>query len=259
MLDIGQYLDEESIVFNRWNDFISRLDSSLNDQDRSKFQEALTNYQNTPWNFEYNQRWYDVLSQLEIDGVPLISYIWGLDRDQIEKTVPFILNHIQGSGLVLDVGAGTGHKTNFYGLKLEGKIIGLDVNEIMLKIANKKRRTNNVSYLRGSVFNLPFENDLFDSAIYTNSIQEDGFWSGGVYSLYGSYDERQSEKIKELARVVRPNGMLIIGHNGFDGFDEAVIQTMKDNRIKIKEHMSFNYSGYINDSTNHVTVGIKQD
>ncbi len=100
---------------------------------------------------------------------------------------------------VLDVGCGTGYTTSGV-LRREGvsEVVGLDMNPVQLKRAVKnlclERGRTFIS--RGDADNLPFIDNSFDAVISVGAIE---------------YFPDPERTIKEMARVTKSNGTVIVG------------------------------------------------
>jgi len=254
MVNIKDYLDNEGILAIDWDN----LRKLILEEDREKIEEVERVVERFPdfYDFKKHQEFYNVNCSVKINGVPFIIPATGIFRDEIEQTTPIILEHIKNDNLVIDIGCGFGHKTKFYGLNIEGKVIGLDINKSSLDIANKQK-IDNMYYIRGNIFKLPFRDNLFDSVLFCNAIQEDGEFSIS-YLNEGSYYDYKYEKIQELSRIIKPNGKLIIGHNGYDYYSEEVIKSMKESGIKILKDYNLNHKRGGDEIENHITVGVKE-
>jgi len=134
------------------------------------------------------------------------KYMKRLDLSDVLR-VPVIRNVIDTMQLPpgskgLDAGCGTG----FYTLMLSevigdrGHVTGLDIEEYFLargrSLAVKSGLTERVSFIKGDIRTLPFDNDSFD-------------W---VFSmdLIGHLQTDPVVLIKELARTVKPGGIIYI-------------------------------------------------
>ena len=100
---------------------------------------------------------------------------------------------------VLDVGCGTGYTTS--GVLRRGdiaEVVGLDMNPVQLKRAVKNLRfeRDRASISRGDADNLPFEDGTFDAVISVGAIE---------------YFPDPERTIKELSRVAKPGGTVIVG------------------------------------------------
>jgi ubiquinone/menaquinone biosynthesis C-methylase UbiE len=102
---------------------------------------------------------------------------------------------------VLDVGCGTGFTACEIAKKFGSKVIGIDISETMIskaiKRARKEQLLDKVEFRVASVFNLPFENDFFDVAIFE--------------SVLTPLSGNKSDALKEIIRVISPEG--IVGAN----------------------------------------------
>ncbi len=102
---------------------------------------------------------------------------------------------IKNGDTVLDVACGTGALAISVASRVgaEGRSVGIDINNGMLTIARTK--SSSVEWIHAPAEKLPFEDDSFDS----------------VVSQFGlMYFEKQTEAIREMARVLRPGGRIAI-------------------------------------------------
>ena len=97
-----------------------------------------------------------------------------------------------GVGRVLDVGCGTGIFTTRMHHVLGAEVVGCDLSEGML--AQARERSTYVEWMRGDVTCLPLGDASVDAAVCTEAFH----W----------FD--QPAALAELARVVRPDGLLLI-------------------------------------------------
>ena len=110
------------------------------------------------------------------------------------------LFHLQVGSKVLDVGAGTGGIIPYLleATGPRGAVWAIDFAERMVKVGKKKfLRERRVSFEIASVESLPFDKDFFDHVV-----------------CFGAFPhfEDQSGALKEMARVLKPRGSLIIAH-----------------------------------------------
>jgi ubiquinone/menaquinone biosynthesis C-methylase UbiE len=114
---------------------------------------------------------------------------------------------IEGPARIIDVSVGTA--ANFDALKNRfndkqmGRfdLHGLDLSRGMLKVAKKKMESMNVeiSLCHGSVFNIPYRNNLFDIVLH----------SGGINTFSDI-----PLAIHEFQRIAKPGGFVIITDEG---------------------------------------------
>jgi len=122
-------------------------------------------------------------------------------RESVIKTIVDSLQLPPGSK-GLDAGCGTG----FYTMMLaeaagfRGHVTGVDIEEKFLakgrSLASKSGLTEKVSFIKGDIRKLPFEDNLFD-------------WAFSM-DLVGHMNFDPVILLKELARVVKPGGIIYI-------------------------------------------------
>ena len=64
---------------------------------------------------------------------------------------------------LLDVATGTGSQALAFA-EQAGEVVGIDLSEAMLRVARRKNRFSNVTFLRGDAVALPFGDESFDAA-----------------------------------------------------------------------------------------------
>jgi demethylmenaquinone methyltransferase/2-methoxy-6-polyprenyl-1,4-benzoquinol methylase len=111
-----------------------------------------------------------------------------------DKVVDFT-NPRNGSR-ILDVATGTG-KQAFAFAKKGYNVIGIDLSEAMLKVANKKNKYGNVKFEVADATNLPFEDESFDVSCV----------SFGLHDMPLTIREKA---LKEMLRVTKIKGMIVI-------------------------------------------------
>jgi len=102
---------------------------------------------------------------------------------------------VKSGDSVVDVACGTGALAIAVSEHVgpEGKTIGVDINEGMLNIARSK--SSSVKWLNAPAEELPFTDDYFNS----------------VVSQFGiMYFENQEVAIREMMRVLQPNGTIVV-------------------------------------------------
>jgi ubiquinone/menaquinone biosynthesis C-methylase UbiE len=128
-------------------------------------------------------------------------YIGNFIRISVIRRVIGELNLPSGSK-GLDAGCGIGSLSMMLAEAVghEGHVTGLDISPDFLKIAKKNAEksgmSSQVSFQQGDVTNLPFEDESFDWV-----------WSS---DCIGYPYLRSSSQIKELARVIKPGGIIAI-------------------------------------------------
>ncbi|NOZ63500.1 MAG: class I SAM-dependent methyltransferase [Caldiserica bacterium] len=99
-----------------------------------------------------------------------------------------LLEEIRGKR-ILDVGCGNGIITEF--LTASNEVLGLDFSFSMLKMAEKK----NFIPILGGASHLPFKSNTFDCVLGIGLLQ---------------YIENEAEVVREMARVTKPRGTIIL-------------------------------------------------
>jgi ubiquinone/menaquinone biosynthesis C-methylase UbiE len=105
----------------------------------------------------------------------------------------FAMNYAKG-GTVLDIACGEGYGSHLLS-KIAKKVIGVDIDTSTIKRARLKYKQENLSFLTGSVTNIPIINDSIDIVISFETIE---------------HLEQHDLMLKEISRVLKKNGLLII-------------------------------------------------
>lgn len=123
-----------------------------------------------------------------------ISEPWKTFRVKpLEEVVDFLKDK---KGNILDLGCGSGR--NF--LKIDGTIYGIDFSKNQIKFAEEyaKKEKINARLFQAEAFDLPFENNFFDAAIF-------------ITVLHCIPDSKKREKsLKELFRVMKRKAEALI-------------------------------------------------
>jgi len=150
-------------------------------------QEELTNRSYNKISSIYDKKWTDHMNKFSIEMVQRIKF--------------------PNSGSAVDLTCGTGFVTNLISKNFTGEVFGVDISEGMLEIA-KKKYGKNCKFIKQDVLdflkNQPSESiDLVTSA-----------WGLGFLKPY--------QVIKEISRVLKPNGKLAIIDNSLFTVYEVV-------------------------------------
>ncbi len=119
-------------------------------------------------------------------------------KERLSQLVPDF--RLRPASLLLDVGGGTGGIIPYLlqAVGPEGKIWSIDFAEKMIEIGKKKFASEpRVNFKLASVESLPFDHEFFDHVV-----------------CFGSFPhfEDKEQALKEMHRVLRKGGTLIIAH-----------------------------------------------
>jgi len=112
-----------------------------------------------------------------------------------KKIIPFIQAHVKEGSHVLDVGSGSGYGS----LKLHQsgyRVIGVDISEEMIRLANKYRKGDALTFKQGDVCNLSFLDQTFDAIMSINVLE----WT-----------KTPVKALSELTRILKQDGLLCVG------------------------------------------------
>jgi ubiquinone/menaquinone biosynthesis C-methylase UbiE len=98
---------------------------------------------------------------------------------------------------ILDVGSGPGLLAKELGSRSkEFTVVGIDISKDALKIAEQNTKLNsNISFKEGSVYELPFEENIFDIVVCKDSLH---------------HFQEPGKALKDMFRVLKPGGILYI-------------------------------------------------
>jgi len=136
------------------------------------------------------------------------------DNPAFQQDLSFLDKHFTKSGIILDLGCGTGRVADFL-TKKNHKVLGIDLSNPMLLEASNKKINGPHLFLRANMIDLSF--------LCPNSID----YSSCLFSSFGMLlDERHRiAMLNEIHRVLKPGGQFILHvHNlwsaaqGFQGY-----------------------------------------
>lgn len=126
-------------------------------------------------------------------GERLETFING--RDAIEHLHRYaILSNCIINKVVLDIACGEGYGSNLLAQNAS-YVHGVDIDEQTIILANKKYKKKNLNYTVGDTSKIPFDNNFFDVVVSYETIE---------------HHDQHHEMIKEIKRVLKPNGKIII-------------------------------------------------
>ena len=127
---------------------------------------------------------------------------WDADRHPEEEARlarVVTLAEVQPGHVVLDVGTGTGvlvpHLLRAVGSA--GRIVAIDSSPGMLEVARQKGFPPSVTFLEADAHDLPLPDADFDRVICNAALP---------------HFEDRAQGIREMARVLRPEGILVVSH-----------------------------------------------
>jgi ubiquinone/menaquinone biosynthesis C-methylase UbiE len=96
--------------------------------------------------------------------------------------------------VVLDIACGEGYGSNLLS-KFATKVSGVDIDANSIAEASLKYKSENIEFKEGNTSNIPYENSLFDVVVSFETIE---------------HHNQHHEMLKEIKRVLKPGGLLII-------------------------------------------------
>ncbi|AJH17263.1 class I SAM-dependent methyltransferase [Bacillus mycoides] len=116
------------------------------------------------------------------------------DSGSRSTIIPFFEQYVEKEVQVLDVGCGDGYGT--YKLSLTGyKAVGVDLSEVMIQKGKERGEDPNLSFIKGDLSSLPFENEKFEAIMAINSLE----WT-----------EEPLRALNEIKRVLKKDGYACI-------------------------------------------------
>lgn len=133
---------------------------------------------------------YDLLGKLNSP----IHHIGGLEATN--ELLEMI--HIDDNSIVLDVGCGSGYTACDIARKFDCRVVGIDASTVMItkaqKRAKKTKVEDRVEFRVADIFDLPFNNESFDVAIFE--------------SVLNVLSDNRDKAINEIIRVIRPGAQV---------------------------------------------------
>ncbi len=117
---------------------------------------------------------------------------------------------------VLDAACGTGYGTAILAQKASD-VTGIDISKEAIEYARKTYSDENIRFVEGSVTELPFDRNSFDTVISFETIEHIG-------------EAEQKAFLKEIKRVLKENGVLVISSP-----NRSVYNQRGENHFHVKE------------------------
>ena len=144
--------------------------------------------------------WNDLVRNLgdredvvNIPGAPILTNIF-IDNIQNKVLSSYLLTF--NKKVVLDVGAGIGRWTTRFS-KYGQEVIALDISREMIKLAKKKLKKSNVTFIVGTACAIPLRENSVDCSFSCTCLQ------------HIDDEEKQKTGISEMARVTRKQIMIL--------------------------------------------------
>jgi demethylmenaquinone methyltransferase/2-methoxy-6-polyprenyl-1,4-benzoquinol methylase len=141
-----------------------------------------------------NEDYYLYIKRLFARWAPVYDLI-DVFVSGVRDRVVELTNAKEGSK-ILDVGTGTG-KQAFAFAKRGYNVVGIDLSEDMLNVANKKNKYGNVKFEVADATDIPFEDNCFDV-------------SSVSFALHDMPLTIREKVLKEMVRVTKPRGIIVI-------------------------------------------------
>jgi SAM-dependent methyltransferase len=117
-----------------------------------------------------------------------------LDSKPLDRKLLETIAELAPEGTIADVGCGPGHVTRFLA-RVHGDVIGIDLSAQMIAVA--REHASELRFLVASMVDLPAASGEWAAAI-------------AFYSIIHFDDGERADAWRELARVIRPGGWLLV-------------------------------------------------
>ena len=139
----------------------------------------------------------EVNEQFTLQAASFNAFKIHSDQDSLSEFVK--LGQLQKGDTVLDSGCGPGIVSRYLA-RFVAKVVGVDITSEMLKVARETAAkqpeiSNKLSYVEGNMTALPFADNSFSAAVTR-------------YTFH--HLEHPAEALKEMARVVKPGGRIVV-------------------------------------------------
>jgi ubiquinone/menaquinone biosynthesis C-methylase UbiE len=170
----------------------------------------------------------DERSERYIHGYEEWTREW-MSRRTASSELGFLIPHLSPGMSVLDCGCGPGSITaGLAELVAPGEVVGLDIEERQLEAARalaRERSLDNLRFVQGSVYDLPFPDASFDVAV-------------AHFVLEHVSDPLRS--LREIRRVLRPGGIAAIKDPYYPAFTfrPQTVELLRFNELgeKVRAH-----------------------
>lgn len=162
----------------------------------------IKNQWHDKWDFNNWARTYD--KSVERDYGSGILNFYKNYNEILDTTYKKAVRDKESTIKVLEIGVGTGNLSKRF-LEHQYDIIGIDQSREMLNVA--KEKFLKLKLRLGDFLNIPFENGKFDVVVST-------------YAFHHLREEEKGIAIREMIRVLKDNGRIVIGDLMFENQEE---------------------------------------
>jgi 2-polyprenyl-3-methyl-5-hydroxy-6-metoxy-1,4-benzoquinol methylase len=127
----------------------------------------------------------------ERQEINIVSPWWGEHLHRYEE----VKKSLSGNEIILDIACGSGFGTHLLSTKTTGTVYGGDLSSEAIDLCDNSWNKDNLSYEIMDGTKLKFEDNTFDVIVSFETIE---------------HTTRYNEMIKELKRVIKPNGIIYL-------------------------------------------------
>ena len=176
----------------------------------------IKNQWHDKWDFNNWARTYD--KSVERDYGSGILNFYKNYNEILDTTYKKAVRDKESTIKILEIGVGTGNLSRRF-LEHQYDIIGIDQSREMLNVA--KEKFLKLKLRLGDFLNIPFENGKFDVVVST-------------YAFHHLREEEKGIAIREMIRVLKDNGRIVIGDLMFENQEEKekIISRLTEEEIE---------------------------
>lgn len=148
--------------------------------------------------------------------------LYGVYETVLQTVYDLSCQGLASDGRVIDIGVGTGNLSEKF-LHEGLEVIGVDQSRQMLYVAKKKHP--DLKLRLGEFLKLPFENNVADRIVST-------------YAFHHLTDKEKARALREMLRVLKENGEIIIGDMMFENAktrEEYLSKVSEEDKVAIMD------------------------